>query len=91
MCREPNKRRAVSQTTRLGFLHRHNRDGAVDSVCMRCFITIDSESTENELGDAENTHVCRGFNLARILHPEAYSRHSNRELPDRPPRTVSAK
>jgi len=40
------------------FAHRHNEDGTVDSICRRCFLTVATGRTEEELKEAEIIHVC---------------------------------
>ena len=40
------------------FLHRHNSDGSFDSICVRCFATIGSHATSEQLVTAEKTHAC---------------------------------
>ena len=59
---------------RRDFLHVHGSDGDVDSICMRCLVSVGTEGTETQVAVAEIAHVCPGFNFARLLHPEAYLR-----------------
>jgi hypothetical protein len=40
------------------FLHRFNRDGTFDSICIRCFQTIVTNSEERLLAMAEMNHLC---------------------------------
>lgn len=40
------------------FAHRKNRDGSFDSICLKCFITIDNGNEEEDLDVAEYIHVC---------------------------------
>ena len=40
------------------FLHRANRDGTFDSICLRCFHTIATETNEAALAGAEMEHQC---------------------------------
>jgi len=72
---EPEKGGFVPQFVRRNYLHVHSRDGAANSICMRCLILVGIEGTEAQLEEAENAHVCPGFNFTRILHPEVYSRY----------------
>jgi hypothetical protein len=51
------------------FPHKPNIDGSFDSICSRCFTTIDSQKKEIELKAAEDAHICGGLNLRNILHP----------------------
>lgn len=46
-----------------GFVHRHNDDGTVDSICRRCFMTVATEVSESELIRDEHDHDCH--DLAR--------------------------
>jgi NMD protein affecting ribosome stability and mRNA decay len=40
------------------FIHRHNPDNTIDSICMTCFLTVASVSSETELLQREQTHNC---------------------------------
>jgi hypothetical protein len=40
------------------FPHRQNRDGSLDSICITCFATVGSASTDAELSDFDKKHVC---------------------------------
>ncbi len=40
------------------FTHHRNADGTLDSVCLRCFITVDQGHDEEDLDIAEYIHVC---------------------------------
>ena len=40
------------------FTRRWNRDSSIDSICTKCFRTIASSNSEDELADRENKHVC---------------------------------
>ncbi len=42
----------------LGFTHRENRDGTIDSVCRRCYVTVCTSSWEADLESAEKDHAC---------------------------------
>jgi hypothetical protein len=45
------------------FAHRHNPDGTIDSICLRCYLTIASKSEEQELEDSEHHHACHPIHL----------------------------
>jgi hypothetical protein len=63
------------------FVHRLNDNGTVDSICLRCFVTVASLPKELNLEEKENAHAC--CHLARqtgamkfgpeILHQDASS------------------
>jgi hypothetical protein len=38
--------------------HRQNRDGSIDAICPRCYVTIASSVCEAELERMEAAHVC---------------------------------
>ena len=38
--------------------HRLNPDGVVDSICPRCYVTVGSSTSENNLANLEAKHVC---------------------------------
>jgi hypothetical protein len=40
------------------FPHRRNKDGSFNSICLRCFATVASHRTEEELKDQDKNHVC---------------------------------
>jgi len=58
----------MSRSTRATFPHRRNRDGSIDSICPKCFITIAKSRIEAELRWAESEHGCQGMDLGRMLH-----------------------
>lgn len=51
------------------FRHRHNRDGTWDSICMKCYLTVETVTQENDLAGAERSHDCAEL-LAAKTHPE---------------------
>ena len=40
------------------FPHRHNPDGTYDSICTKCFATVGTSETEENLVEAEAKHTC---------------------------------
>jgi uroporphyrinogen-III synthase len=46
-------------------LHKSNRDGTFDAICLRCFMTIGSAPSIANLGPAENQHVCDPIVMSR--------------------------
>jgi len=40
------------------FPHRINRDGTIDSICSRCYVTIGTSTTEADLARLEAAHFC---------------------------------
>jgi hypothetical protein len=50
---------------KLSFPHRHNANGAHDSICTFCLATIDTVQDERELDRLESAHVCKPVNLYR--------------------------
>ncbi len=40
------------------FAHRRNVDGSFDSICLQCFVTVQSGNEEEDLDVAEYIHVC---------------------------------
>jgi len=40
------------------FVHRHNLDGTVDSICTICARTVGSDEQESNLAAAEVRHIC---------------------------------
>ena len=48
----------MESATRAKFVHRANRDDTFDSVCRKCFATVGTADSENELEKSEQVHVC---------------------------------
>jgi hypothetical protein len=42
----------------VGFAHRQNADGTIDSICYRCFRTVATTHDEASLYPSEVTHIC---------------------------------
>jgi hypothetical protein len=40
------------------FPHRGNKDGTIDSICPRCYMTVGTALNESELGEIEHSHIC---------------------------------
>jgi hypothetical protein len=40
------------------FRHRHSRDGTWDSICTKCYLTVETALLEEELAGAERSHDC---------------------------------
>lgn len=40
------------------FVHRHNANGMIDSICCSCFATVATDSSEMALYLAEARHIC---------------------------------
>ena len=38
------------------FPHRRNKDGSFNSICLKCFATVASHMTEEELKDQDKNH-----------------------------------
>lgn len=48
------------------FIHRLNKYGTFDSICMKCYRTVATQQPEPALAEKEQTHVCgQGDVLAR--------------------------
>jgi hypothetical protein len=50
---------------RPNFHHRKNNPSSFDSICPRCFRTISTRRTEEELRQDEEAHLCDGNSLVR--------------------------
>jgi hypothetical protein len=60
------------------FPHRRNKDGSFNSICLKCFATVASQMTEEELKEQDKKHVCiksvlseRG-NHVSLVHNESH-------------------
>ena len=40
------------------FSHRRNKDGTIDSICARCYLTVGTAWNESELPKIEHSHTC---------------------------------
>jgi hypothetical protein len=45
------------------FFHRSNADGTYNSICMRCYRTVDTQPGEGVLAMKEKVHVCNQEDL----------------------------
>jgi hypothetical protein len=48
------------------FCLRRNRDGTVDSICTKCFLTVYRGESEVERRQAEENHVCNPWVVERL-------------------------
>jgi hypothetical protein len=66
----PNSMRRICMPQKLffaaAFAHRHNSDGTWDSICPKCFFTIATEGTEEELLTYEARHDCVALMKSRM-------------------------
>jgi hypothetical protein len=61
--------------------HRINQDGTIDSICTRCYATVGTSKTEDDLKRMETAHVCESGRLR-------YYKEQRKRL-KRPPHTKS--
>jgi hypothetical protein len=47
------------------FFHRSNKDGTIDSICTRCYVTVGTAHNESELSEIEYNHTCDPYWLLR--------------------------
>ena len=52
------------------FVHKPNKDGSYDSICMQCFQAAAKRRTLKQLPADEAKHVCMEQNLRRITSPK---------------------
>ncbi len=60
----------------LNFAHRKNNDSSFDSICPRCFRTISTRKTEEDLAQDERGHLCAGDSLGQRIQADR-ARSSN--------------
>jgi hypothetical protein len=48
-----------------GFIHRKNKDGSFDSICLKCFQTAVTAHHESFLNSLEHNHQCSEADLWR--------------------------
>jgi hypothetical protein len=63
------------------FYHRPNGDGAYNSICTDCYLTVASTPRESELTQHEDAHTC---NSAQLYQEPPYqaAQHAYRALVD---------
>lgn len=49
-----------------GFAYRHNINGMIDAICLRCFLTAGSAPGMGRLQSVENAHRCEPTQRATI-------------------------
>ena len=47
------------------FFHRRSKDGAIDSICTRCYVTVGTARNESELPEIEHNHARDPYWLLR--------------------------
>jgi hypothetical protein len=57
----------MDATDEMGFKHRPNQDGSVDSICLRCFHTVGTAYNEQAFPLMESTHKCREKDIRRYV------------------------
>jgi hypothetical protein len=53
----------LMSATPIQFPHRHNSDGTYDSICPKCYRTVDTQRLEGSLAAEEKAHVCHQDDL----------------------------
>jgi hypothetical protein len=48
------------------FAIRHNRDGSLDAICLKCFVTAGTTMNQSGLTAIERTHECDPNLLVRL-------------------------
>lgn len=61
------------------FRHRHNPDGTWDSICVKCYLTVETTMLEEDLVGAERSHDCAEL-LAFKASRQSLQPISNSEL-----------
>ena len=74
-----------SPTSGQQFCLRLNRDGTLDSICLKCFLTVSHGKSEADCAQLEKNHVCNPydverFQFAKVIAEKSSSRVS-RSLP----------
>jgi hypothetical protein len=61
--RKRARRHPLGETKTLSshFVHRRNPDGSYDSICLNCYLTIETQHEESDLSKAEKEHDCEDF------------------------------
>jgi hypothetical protein len=47
------------------FFRQTKKDGAIDSICTRCYMTVGTARHESELPEIEHSHTCDPYWLLR--------------------------
>ena len=61
----PQKKALVAMVSIEPYFHRRNKDGTVDSICTRCYMTASTARNELELPEIEQSHICDPYWLRR--------------------------
>jgi hypothetical protein len=62
--------KTVTQSHILGFAHRYNPDGTIDSICRECYTTVGTAASTVELEILERNHNCNPWLVERYLKPK---------------------
>lgn len=69
-------------------IRRENADGTFDSICLNCFQTIGSVTTQGALIESERLHTCSGQNPFALHRQDGGERVSRSQGPDPSPRLI---
>ena len=50
---------SIDRSANFEFPHRMNKDGTIDSICPRCFVTLGRSTWEADLDRMEAAHLCQ--------------------------------
>ena len=62
-----------------GYTHHKNRDGRIDSICLRCFQTVASGRREEYLNEREDVHTCETGRISFVKRLTVRAIQSTRE------------
>jgi len=48
----------METASKVAFKHRHNPDGSWDSICLKCYLTVETAMQEDDLAEMERSHDC---------------------------------
>jgi hypothetical protein len=65
------------------FPHRRNKDGSFDSICLKCFATVASRMTQDQLKEFDQKHVCANSALSQRGNHVSSSQNENKTRDDR--------
>ena len=51
---------------RVAFKHRYKPEGLWDSICLKCYLTVETAAREDDLTEAERRHDCAELNAERM-------------------------
>jgi hypothetical protein len=59
----------METASKVAFKHRNNPDGSWDSICLKCYLTVETAMQEDDLEETERRHDCVELTAAKGTRP----------------------